>query len=479
LKETAAIANFARYPNSQGFFDAAEHVAARARELGLHNVRIERFPADRPLWDAVEASLEIVGPTPRTLSTLAQEPLLLAQGSREGDVTAQLVEASGDVKGKIALSTQSPQDAWQGLAEKGAVGVLCAWQPEYFGRRTSRDAVAWGEAPAKAFAFMISPRQGDELREAMQRGTVTVRMRARARSSEPGAIGQVMGEIPGEVSGQDIVLVAHLDHQKQGANDNASGSGTLLEVLRTVNKLIASGKIAKPRRTLRFWWSTEIQSEQAYFKRHPEETKKISLAVVLDQAGGDRTAENNFILIANPDRVASWTDDLIHDLAEYFAREYAPAEHEPSPLAIEKGGGVQSMRNVYWDYAPLSDHVSFVQKGVEIQAIALAVPSLGVIHSNQDTVGRLDPTWMKRSAMMTLAPALFVASAGEKEAHAVVEATFRRASARLAEARDRKAQMVVERRRMRSIASLDGSVDVAPYLARLEAVAAALEGHSR
>jgi aminopeptidase YwaD len=474
LRETAAIANFSRYPNSQGFFDAAEHVAARARALGLENVRIERFPSPGAKWDAVEASLEIVAPGPRVLSTLVQEPLLLAQRSKQGDVTAALADADGDVKGKVALTSESPA-VWPRLARRGALGVLCAWRPEYFGRRPASDAVAWGEAPAGAFAFMISPRQGDELREAMKRGPVTVRLRARVQRSEPGEIGQVMGEIPGEVSGEDIVVAAHLDHQKQGANDNASGSGALLEVLRAARRLIADGKAPKPRRTIRFWWSTEIQSERAYFKLHPEEARRISLAVVLDQAGGDRRAENNFIMIANPRRAPSWTDDFIHDLAEFFARQYAPAEHAPGALAVESGGGSQSMRTVYWDYAELSDNIAFVQESVGIQAITLAVPSLDVIHTGQDTVDRLDPTWLRRCAAMTLIPALFAASAGPREARRVLDATYRRAAARIVAAEDPKAQLDLELRRLQSAASLDKAVDVSRYRARL----AALEAQTR
>ena len=60
---------------------------------------------------------------------------------------------------------------------------------------------------------------------------------------------------------QDIVIAAHLDHQVPGANDNASGSGTLLELVRAANHLISAGKIPKPRRTIRFWWTTEIASD--------------------------------------------------------------------------------------------------------------------------------------------------------------------------------------------------------------------------
>jgi hypothetical protein len=132
------------------------------------------------------------------------------------------------------------------------------------------------------------------------------------------------------------------------------------------------------------------------------------------------------------------------------------------------------MRNVYWDYQPLSDHVAFVACDVGVPSIALAVPSLDVIHTDQDTMERLDATWMKRSIALTLAPALWAASAGAAEANAVADAVLRGAVGRLAEARDREEQLAIERRRLESVASLDRGVDVAERLARLRAVVRAL-----
>jgi Zn-dependent M28 family amino/carboxypeptidase len=41
---------------------------------------------------------------------------------------------------------------------------------------------------------------------------------------------------------EEIAFSCHLDHQRPGANDNASGCVTILEVARTLQKLIAEGK---------------------------------------------------------------------------------------------------------------------------------------------------------------------------------------------------------------------------------------------
>jgi aminopeptidase YwaD len=474
MRQTAALTARARYPRSQGFFDAAEYVAERAREYGLRNVRIERFPMKRPMWDAAEATLDLVAPESRRLAELRTSPLLLAQGSRDGDVTAELVEEGGEVAGKIVLTSSEPERAWRTLGPGGAAAVVSAWRPDYFGRKPALDAVAWGEAPEDAVAVMISPKQGEELRAQLKQGAVTLRIHTRARRHSKGEIGQVMGEVPGELADHDIVLAAHLDHQLPSANDNASGSGTLLEVLRTLNRLVASGKVAKPRRTLRFWWSTEILSEREYFRRHRDEAKKISMAMVLDQAGGQLGAENNFIAIAGPEWLPAYTDDLIFDLAEHVRRKYAPEEHEPSPMLVAAGGSAQSMHTVYWDYLPLSDHISFEAKEVGIPAIALAVPSLHLIHTDQDTVDRLDPTWMKRSALMTLAPVLYMASAGPAEAKALLETVFRRAVGRIAAASDPKAQLATERKRLFSVRAIDAGAPVAEYEQRLTEVAKAM-----
>ena len=483
LKQTAAIAAHARYPNSQGFFDAAEYVAGRAREYGLQNVRIERLPASEPMWDAEEARLEVAPPL-NSVAPAAQIPAQLAQHSADADVTALLVDAvagmPGDkIRGNVLLTDEEPDVAWRKFGNHHPAALISDAASEYFGRRTLPDAIFWGMVSRDEVALMISPRSGRSLRAELGRGPVKVHVRAKARRVTPGAIGIVMGEIPGTVSGQDIVIAAHLDHQFPGANDNGSGSGTLLELARTANRLIAAGKIPKPRRTIRFWWTTEIVSEEAWFRKHPEEAKRILLSIVLDQAGGERNAENNLILIANPDWLPSYADDLIENLAEFVKNRYAPAEHEPDPLLVAKGGSHQSLRTVYWDYQPITDEVAFESRDLRIPGISIAVPSLDVIHTDLDTVDRLDPTWMKRTALLTLAPALYVANAGPAEARAVLDYTFQKSAARMAISEDSARDLPLEQKRLDSVRALDPAIDTAPLRARLTAVAKVLEGSAK
>jgi hypothetical protein len=471
LSHAKVLSSQARDPNSKAFFRAAQYAAEQAQQTGLSNVRIERFERNKPMWDAVAGTLELRQPEVKTLETLAGSPLLVMQRSLPGDVSGFLVEADAvDVKGKIILAArQTPTaTAWKALSGRGALGLISAERLTFFGRQTPDDAVAWLNAPAGAVAMAISPKRARELSALMANGPVEVRMVVETAESSPGAIGMVMAELPGRVPDQDIVLVAHLDHQNPGANDNASGAAVLLEIARAMKSMPAL------KRTVRFWWSTEIESERQYFRAHPEEAKKMLLAVNLDQAGGDRQAENHMIVIYGPDWLPSWADDLIHNLVEDVQARYAPAEHAPSPMLVAEGGSQQALDPVYWPYAPLSDHLVFEDRSVGVPAISLAVPSLGVIHTDADTFDRLDPTWLKRSALFMLAPALFVANAGPNEARPILEYSFKRAVARIGESESRGHQLELEVKRVRSIRRLDPSLDPEPYVKKLEAVAAAL-----
>ncbi len=483
IAHARALAGYHRLPASQGFRDAADYIMERAKELGLRGVRLEQFAWDEPAWEPLDGEIDVLAPERMRLASVSGNPLIAMTGSRAGEVAALLVDAGAgedygslDVRGRIVLTRKVPsRGQWRRLAERGAAALLCAESLAFFGRQTPHESVSWLAAPPGALAMAVSAAQAGRLAGWLRAGKpVRLRLRLQVRQTRPGRLMQVTGEIPGAVPDRDIVLVAHLDHPRPSANDNASGSGALLESLRALQALVAKGAVPPPRRSIRFWWSTEILSEQRYFQRYPEQSKRILLAVNLDQAGGDRHAENHFIVIGGPEWLPSWADDLIHNLVEDVAARYAPAEYAPSALALAEGGGAQPLRPLFWPYAELSDHVAFAAPAVRIPAISLAVPSLHVIHTDFDTADRLDPTWMKRSAALALTAVLFTANAGAAEAQALREVVFRRAAARLAQAPEPSRQLRRELERLESLKALDPHLAVAEHAERLKRIAAAL-----
>ncbi|MCU1317580.1 MAG: hypothetical protein JWN63_2902, partial [Candidatus Acidoferrum typicum] len=154
------LARFHRQRGSQGFHEAAELVAERARAYGLSDVAILQFPADgkifygtqrsRPGWDAEVGELwevkektasrgETVSsgkwvPSTRVASYEA-EPVVLAEDSESADIVALLEDvgegtkesdyAGRNVKGNIVLVSAQPGAVQDLAVEKfGAVGIV-------------------------------------------------------------------------------------------------------------------------------------------------------------------------------------------------------------------------------------------------------------------------------------------------------------------------------------------------------------------
>jgi len=261
------LARFDRPRGSKGFDLASELVAERLRAYGLSDVAILQFPADgkvfygtqrsRPAWDADFAELwEVTGDKPLKLASYEAEPVVLAEDSESADLTADLVDVGAgtkesdytgkDVKGKLVLVGAQP-GAVQDLAvgKFGAAGIVSyaqnqktAWSGE------NQEAIRWGHletfSPNKTFAFMVSLKtaRAFHARLAAQE-KITLHAAVKA-GQHPGFYEIVTATIPGsdpKLKNEEIIFSCHLDHQRPGANDNASGCATILEVARTLRQL--------------------------------------------------------------------------------------------------------------------------------------------------------------------------------------------------------------------------------------------------
>src|SRR5216684_5804382 len=328
-----------------GFHAAAEVVAERLRAYGLSDVAILQFPADgkifygtqrsRPGWDAQvgnlgelwfdpkwceehasqhEATAKDKKPEPngpecspreRTLGSYEAEPVVLAEDSESGEATVNLVDvgegtkesdyAGKQVKGNIVLVSAQPgtvQDLAVGTF--GAAGIVSYAQNQktaWWGE--DENLIRWGHletfSPNKTFEFMVSLKTARGLRERLGRGE-TIRLHAVVKAGQHASAYEVVtATIPGadaKLKEEEIVFSCHLDHQRPGANDNASGCVTILEVARTLQKLIADGKLARPARTIRFFWPPEIEGTLALLNGKPEFARRIKAAVHMDMVGG-------------------------------------------------------------------------------------------------------------------------------------------------------------------------------------------------
>src|SRR6266850_8525304 len=311
----ARLTQLHRVPASPGFHEAIEYVMGRARAFGLSDVHVDTFPGDGTTyfgtlhgnrgWRVDGGSLDEVTPRARRIISVDDVRLAVADNSESADVTVELVDVGGgaerrdydgkDVRGRLVLCDATPSACHaQAVEEHGAVGLVSynsnqvsAWW------RDDADLIRWGHLDARGrkntFAMMISLREARTLRQRLGNGErITLHALVRARNDDTLPYETLIATIPGaDPAAGDIVFSCHLDHEKPGANDNASGCSANLEIARAMKTLIDTKRIPAPVRTIRFVWPSEMTGTIAYLVKHPEIASRIRAAVHLDMVGGD------------------------------------------------------------------------------------------------------------------------------------------------------------------------------------------------
>jgi hypothetical protein len=472
------LARLHRMRGSRAFRAAAEHIAAQARAYGLADVRIEEFPADgktfygtqkaRPAWDAEFAELWELrlekgawAPAVRLASWEAM-PVSLAQDSESADVTAELVDvgegtaesdyAGKDVRGKMVLAAAQPGPvARLAVARFGAAGIVSYAQNQrsaWWGE--DENLVRWGHldsfASTKTFAFMVSLKRARELRQRLARGE-SIRLRATVRAGRrPGFYNVVTATIPGadaRLREEEIVFSCHLDHQRPGANDNASGCSAILEVARALQKLIAEERILRPARTLRFVWPPEIEGTLALLNARPELAPRFKAVIHMDMVGGGPETKAIFHVTRGPASLPSF----IHDAAEAFAEfvneqsyRFAATGHADYPLVAPQGGK-EPLQARLADFSAGSDHQVYTEGSFRIPAIYFNDWPDRYIHTNFDSPANIDPTKLLRAAFLGAASGYFLARYSPADAERAEQAVRQNALRRIATLLARRAAL--------------------------------------
>ena len=113
-------------------------------------------------------------------------------------------------------------------------------------------------------------------------------------------------EIPGaEQPDARVVLAAHV--QEPGANDNASGCGTLLAAALAIHGAVRSGALPPPRRTITFLWVDEIRGSEQWLTDNAATVKQVLAMLSLDMTGQDTAKTGGtFLIEKEPDPSALW-----------------------------------------------------------------------------------------------------------------------------------------------------------------------------
>lgn len=470
------LTHWHRDSGMEGFFKAADYVMRAAKEVGFDEVRFVEQSLDGPNYTARSAELWMVEPVEVKLADIGEHAVYLADGSHDADLTSELIwigdasEASLqglDVKGKIVLTSGQPQTAVDNAVYKrGAVGVVTFKPSENKSELDYPDQIAWSrigvkppDGKAGTFAFVLPPRKGETLRQilatqdvqdlfatgkATKGGRIVLKAKVDTEIGQsPGRTGFVEGIIRGTRPGsQQIVLTAHLQEEQGSANDDGSGCANLLELGRVFSKLIREGKIKRPERDIRFWWTDEIASEYRLFRDHPEEVKKILANVHQDMTGANQARGSRVQhLIFAPFSRTSYLDAIFESIGTFLIQSnngFLAASRQgglPRPFTrplYSTRGSRQGYNARFVPWFGSSDHLVFLEGAIGIPAVAMINWDDDFIHSSDDDLDKIDQTQLRRNNFLIGSIAYFLAFAGEKDVPLLASETYAQGARRLA-----------------------------------------------
>jgi hypothetical protein len=458
----AQICQFHRIQGSTMFHEAAEYVKNELQKLGLQDAIIEQYPADgktqywtytSPVgWTVKSAELRLVEPEPETLlctyEDCPQSLHTFSNATPPEGTTAELIDVGvgtkpkdyegKNVKGKFVLATGRARIVHtQAVYKYGATSVITDSPIEMPSVREGIDIPdahayqgIWPTAkdlPKITFGFSISKRQGNALRALLQ-ADKTVKLKAKVNAKlfpfyEDVITATIQGSTKPE---EEVFLIAHLCHPKPSANDNASGSGLLIEIARTIQTLISAGKIPRPARTIRFFWVPETLGTIAYLSSHPEASQRFVAGVNLDMVGQNQElCKSTLSLDRTPDSCPSYLNDFVFSLIEQSVKEFDASTHFGS-------GSTFRYRTTAFNGG--SDHAEFTEATTAVPCVMLLQwPDL-YYHTSMDTIDKVSEDMLKRVGWIAAMAALTLANATHEDILMLAYETASKAVARIAEA---------------------------------------------
>lgn len=295
-----------------------------------------------------------------------------------------------DVYRKFILSKFIPQTLKKVALEKGALGFLFHGRLEDFQGGLVKWINSWSDDPAlwsqtdkdiQIPAISLSPDMVDFYRDKILSGK-TVRFEAKIDTKfYDGTLPVVEAFIPGELK-EELFFTGHLF--EQGANDNASGCATMMEIARAFSK-------TKPKRGLRFLFTSELYGTIPYTYENLDVLKNVIAGINIDSTAEVGRRSKKMDIIQNPNTNPSYVNVLI----EEFVNASGKADQ--------------------FEYQPfLLDDNMVTDPQINIPCFLIGVCSFNW-HTSNDTLEIIDWDLFNLTTTMCIAWADFIVNGGEAE----------------------------------------------------------------
>lgn len=457
LETTAFVEQFWRVAGNTGFnktvFKITEKLEAsgyveesKATEEDILTYRIEKRPMDRPTWEPIDASLSIVGDENPLLQFKTNRNMMYqyASSTPSEGITAEVVYIKNendlitkDVTGKIVFSEMSGYRLYTpAIVKGGALGIITYNNPAYLQPEKNTTSIQFRGMPYNeeipAWGIALSYEAKERLKTALSKGRVDVHVVTQTKiypSEELTVVATVRGtELPKE----SLVFSAHI--QEPGANDNATGVGTQLEMAMITADLIKNKQI-NLKRTLTFLWGDEIISTRRYIQEKEKRTSDINWGISLDMVGENTAITGGTFLIEKmPDPSAIWTRGndkhsewggeqmKLEDMKPHYLNDFIISvfqqQGERADWVVETNpfeGG--------------SDHTPFLD--ANLPGILLWHFTDQFYHTDNDRIDKVSQETMKNVGTAALVSAYTLLNSDEATASLIIEKIIRVAQSRL------------------------------------------------
>lgn len=445
-----------------GRFFETRVVVRKLEQYGLAGIEVVTYPGGEA-WRPLKGELWETLPGRRKLASINDMLPMLAAGSGPADVTAELVWIGrgtpkeiqeAKVEGKIVVTEGSLTAAYGASVQQGALGAVSVSMSRPFvdplqmpwtgismrRARPGSDAPETPPPPPK-FAFQLNAREGDILKRRLQAGEkITVRAVVESRM-ETADLENVVCHIPGsDPAAGEVIMSAHLfeGFQKQGANDNISGSAGILEVARILQTLIAEGRLPRPKRTIRFIWGPEFSGIGLWVQANQPLMEKTLCNINMDMVGEWLSRSQAFFCLM---RTTYGNPHYINDVMENYYRYVGEGNREriqnrstayrvPVRIVAPTGADEPFAYSIETHYGA-SDHEVFNDWGVGVPGVMMIAWPDPWYHTSGDTADKADPTQLKRAAVIGAAGAYTVAAADAGMAARIASETASNGTRRL------------------------------------------------
>ena len=310
LNDIKSIIATDRWNSFDKFHDTTDFLVQSYNEMGA-KAEVYEIPTGGPVgsgrWiiprasDIRSATVDIIRPIKQRVLNYRENPWQVIQWSSATppkglecelvviDDEKQLKSLrSNALQHKLVLTRLNARTCLKAIADKGAVGLITDAGQKDLPNATAWTKFGWGAQPLDSaqvnlVGLVLSTAEGNKLRTQIKKhGSLTVRVKVDIRNYA-GTHDLVSGLVMGQGNPQDEIWV--LAHSAEpGAHDNASGVALCLEIARSLESLIAQGKLARPKRTIRLLSGYECYSFFHYIE-HNRRLQNPLAGVCIDTVG--------------------------------------------------------------------------------------------------------------------------------------------------------------------------------------------------